>query len=141
MSELNNATLLRNRINNNVLKVKDEPSEVKSILSLGLQSAKHDADFSIVHDLNLAASCTSRKELLHVSMLLATSRNTVAQENIMNVISIKLGRIKDKDYKYIANLIYLKDDETVLRVNNYLSNNLEGFDEMHKKYRKNYYAF
>lgn len=148
MSTFNKDLLIRNRINDNLLKVRDESSEVKSLLSLGVQTTKPNNskyapndDFSIFHDLNLAATCTSRKELLRTCILLATSRNTVAQENLMDVICLKLGRIKGKDYRYIANLIYLKDARIVETVNNYLSQNLEGFNEMHKKYCHEYYGF
>ena len=146
MNGFDKHSLIRNRINDNLLKVQEESSEVKSLLSLGVQSSKSNDDkcpdfhHSIHHDLNLSATCTSRKDLLRTCILLATSRNTVAQENLMDVISIKLGRIKDKDYRYIANLVYLKDVQIVNRVNNYLSQNLEGFSEMHKKYGKEYYT-
>ncbi len=146
MNGFDKQSLIRNRINDNLLKVQDESREVKSLLSLGVQSAKSNDDkcidyhYNIHHDLNLSATFTSRKDLLRTCILLATSRNTVAQENLMDVISIKLGRIKDKDYRYIANLIYLKDVRIVNRVNNYLSLNLEGFSEMHKKYGKEFYT-
>ena len=135
MSNFSKEYLLRNRVNNNLLKVNDESSEVKTILSIGLQTSKPTTDnFNVFNELNFAAACTKRKELLRLCVLLTTSRNTVAQENIMDVIRIKLGRIKDKDYKYIADLICLKDTETVDKANDYLSNNLEGFSELHKKY-------
>ena len=135
--------LIRNRINENLLKVKDEPAEVKSLLSLGVQTSKvgHEQYGHIQHDLLTSARFTSRKDLLNTCILIATSRNTVAQENIMDVVRIRLGRIKDKDYRYIANLIYLKENAIVDRVNAYLSRNLVGFSEMHKKYGKEYYGF
>ena len=130
MSDFSKKYLLHNHVSTNLLKVNDENSEVKTI-SIGLQTSKPDIDnFNVFNELNFAAACTKRQELLRLCVLLTTSRNTVAQENIMDVIRIKLGRIKDKDYKYIADLICLKDNETV----DNLSNNLEGFSELHKKY-------
>jgi hypothetical protein len=89
--------------------------------------------------MNIQTLYTSRKDLLRTCIILATSRNTVAQENLIDVISARLGRIKDKDYHYIAELIHLKDAKIVERVNDFLSYYLIGYDEMHKKYRKNYY--
>ena len=142
MNKFNKQDLLRNRINNNLLKVNDESSQVKTVLSLGLQTSKPTVDnFTAFKELDFVARRTEREDLLRICILLATSRNTVAQENLMDVISIKLGRIKDKDYKNIADLIYLKDSQTVDKVNEYLSNKLEGFSEMHRKYHKTYYAF
>jgi hypothetical protein len=138
--------LIRTRINENLLKVKDESSEVKTLLSLGVQSTnvdkcKYDTNSfnEVFNDINMYSYYTSRSDLLRTSILLATSRNTDAQQNIMNVIRIRLGKIRDKDYKFIANLIYLKNPVIVDKVNTYLCYNLEGFEEMHNKYFKRYY--
>ena len=138
---------IRNRINENLLKVAGESTSVKSLLNLSVQTARpgHDkygpnSRYDVYQDMNLCASCTSRKDLLRTCILLATSRNTVAQENLMDVISIRLGRIKDKDYQYIASLIYLKDTNIVDRVNDYLTYNLSGYEDMHKKYGSKYYG-
>ena len=140
-------SLIRRRINDNLLKVKNESSDVKSLLSLGLQTTKSYNDTveinfhsSAFQDLNLCATFTSRKDLLRACILLATSRNTMAQENILEVIRIKLGKIKDKDYKYIAQLIHLKDPRIVDHVNDFLCYHLNGFVEMHKKYGNHYYG-
>ena len=140
-------SLIRTRINDNLLKVKDESSEVKNMLSLGLQSTNHDrckynsnSFDEVFGDINMYSYYTYRSDLLRTSIILATSRNTEAQENIMNVIRIRLGKIRDKDYKYIANLIYLKNPIIVDKVNDYLCRNLVGFEEMHHKYYKKYYG-
>lgn len=139
-------SLIRRRINQNLLKVKNESHEVKALLSLGVQTSKPRRDkygvttfYDIYKDLNLCASCTSRKDLLRVCILLATSRNTIAQENIIDVVSIKLGKIKDKDYKYIADLIHLKDARIVEHINDFLCYYLDGFADLHKKYYKQFY--
>jgi len=146
MDKFNRKSLIRTRINENLLKVKNETPNVKSLLSLSLQRAqvKHEyspASSDSLNDLNLAARFTCRKDLLRTSILLATSRNTAAQENLIHVISKKLGKIKDKDYLYIAELIHLKNPEIVERVNDFLSYYLEGFEQMHKKYINKFYAF
>jgi len=136
----------RTRINENLLKVKHENRDVKTLLSLGLQTTKpatndHNSDSSTTDCLNYNTLRTSRKDLLRTCILLATSRNTQAQENLMGVIRIRLGKIKEKDYKYIAELIYLKDPTIVEKVNNFLCFNLEGYRELHKKFYKDYYEF
>ena len=140
-------SLIRTRINQNLLKVKNESHEVKSLLSLGVQTSKPHRDkygvktfYDIYKDLDLCANCTCRKDLLRVCILLATSRNTIAQENIIDVVSTKLGRINDKDYKYIAELIHLKDSMIVEHVNDFLSYYLDGFADLHKKYYNQYYG-
>lgn len=142
-----NESLIRTRINQNLIKVKNESHEVKSLLSLGVQTSKPRRDkygvdtfYDIYKDLDLCASCTNRKDLLRVCILLATSRNTIAQENIIDVISVKLGKIKDKDYKYIADIIHLKDATIVEHINDFLSYYLDGFETLHKKYYNHYYG-
>ena len=101
--------LLRQRINENLLKVKNESSQVKGLLSLDVQSARqneysYNSAHSVNDELHTHARFTKRKDLLRTSILLATSRNTEAQQNLVDVISLRLGRIKDKDYKYIAEI-------------------------------------
>jgi len=141
-------SLIRNRINNNLLKVKDQPSEVKSLLSLAVQTSKpekykHDyVGFNQINfDMIKQTGRTNRYDLLSTCIILATSRNTTAQENLIEVIGKHLGKLKDKDYKYIAEQICLKDSKTVAQVNDFLSYYLDGYAELHKKYIDKYYAF
>lgn len=140
-------SLIRTRINENLLKVKDESSDVKSMLSLGVQSsnigAHHDASthIDILNNIDIYSRHTSRHDLLRTAIILATSRNTLAQENLIDVVRLRLGKIKDKDYKFVADLIYLKNPIIVDKVNKYLCLNLPGYDEMYRKYYKQYYAF
>ncbi len=140
-------SFIRNRINENLLKVNNESRYIKRLLNTSVQTSKSHKDkygqdfrHSLFHDLNLYATYTSREDLLRTCIILATSRNTVAQENLMDVIKLKLGRIKEKDYIYIAKLIYLKDTKTVEHVNDYLSFYLEGFEDCHKKLYKKFYG-
>lgn len=141
-----NNSLIRTRINENLLKVKNESQDVKSLLSLSVQSAKTDGRFTkttaieMLNDINLHSRSTSRHDLLRTAIILATSRNTQAQENLIEVIRFRIGKVKDKDYKFIADLIYLKDPKIVERVNDFLSYYLQGFEDMHKKYYKQYYG-
>ena len=138
----------RTRINQNLLKVKQESKNVKSLLSLGVQSSlpktetrSTSSTSPVIDDICYNSRRTSRKDLLRTCILLATSRNTQAQENLINVIRIRLDKIKEKDYKYIADLIYLKDPIIVEKVNAFLCFNLEGYMELHKKFYKHYYTF
>ncbi|MBQ7797938.1 MAG: hypothetical protein IJ371_02320 [Clostridia bacterium] len=137
--------LIRTRINENLLKVNEQSCQVKSMLKLGLQTSnpvQHEVPTSIydvLSNLDSMSYYTSRDNLLRTAIILGTSRNTIAQENIMNVIRERLGKIKDKDYLFIANLISLKDPVIVDKVNAYLCQNLEGFSELHKKYYNKYY--
>ncbi len=147
MNKFDDSNLIKRRINENLLKVKDESSEVKSLLSLGLQSTNPDrckydsSSFNeVFSDINMYSYYSSRRDLLRTAIILGTSRNTQAQENIMSVIRIRLGKIRDKDYIFIADLISLKNPVIVDKVNAYLCQNLEGFEEMHNKYFKQYYA-
>ena len=141
-------SLIRTRINSNLLKVKNESSEVKSLLSLAVQTSKpenfkHDPQSfnQICYDMYTHTSRTDRKKLLRTCILLATSRNTIAQENLIEVISKHIGKIKDKDYLFIANLISLKDAREVELVNDFLGYYLDGYTELHNKYCSKYYPF
>ena len=141
------SSLINRRINDNLLKVKDENSDVKRLLSVGTHSAKAYINDDLcsyndaLNDIDVYSRCTSRVDLLRTCIILATSRNSEARNNLMEVIRIRLGRIKDKDYKYIANLIHLKDPKIVERVNNYLSHNLKDYYTLYRKYYKQYYGF
>lgn len=141
-------SLIRRRINENLLTVKDESQDVKHLLKLSLQTAdplKYDRGSRSITDaygdLDFYSLYTSRKDLLRTAIILATSRNTVARDNLMDVVSLRLGKIKSKDYKYMANLIYLKDPIIVEKVNTYLSRKLSGFYEMYRKYYAEFYGF
>ncbi|MBQ8522877.1 MAG: hypothetical protein IJ458_04410 [Clostridia bacterium] len=141
------SSLIKRRINDNLLKVKDESKEVKSLLSLGVQSTNPDrckydeSNFDEVFgDINMYSYYTSRNDLLRTAIILGTSRNTQAQQNIMEVIRIRIGKVRDKDYKFIADLISLKNPIIVDKVNTYLCHNLEGYSELHSKYFKKYYG-
>ena len=143
-----NSSLIRSRINDNLLKVSDESSDVKSLLSLSVQSANTERSrctptsaIEVLNDINLHSRSTSRHDLLRTAIILATSRNTQAQENLIEVIRFRIGKVKDKDYKFIADLISLKNPKIVERVNDFLSYYLQGFEDMHKKYYKQYYGF
>ena len=143
-----NQSLIRNRINENLLKVKNEAPEVKRLLSIGVQSSKIKYDKygasccrSVLGDMDNYARYTSRTDLLRTCILLATSRNTTAQENLIHVISIKLGKIREKDYKYIATLLCTKPTAIVDRVNDFLGYYLEGYTDLHNKYGSKYYEF
>ncbi|MFQ6724371.1 MAG: hypothetical protein ACLRFE_03465 [Clostridia bacterium] len=135
--------LIRNRINENLLKVKNESPKVKSLLSLSVQSSSiNNCEYtnSILGDINLASRTTTRTDLLRTVIILATSRNTIAQENLMEVLRIRIGKINDKDYKFIANLISLKNPHIVDKVNNFLCRNLNGYADLHNKYFYKYYG-
>lgn len=139
-------SLIRTRINENLLKVKTESGDVKSLLSLSLQSSKTKTEYNTIEhnpfyaDMSVYSYKTNRKDLLRTCIILATSRNTIAQENLIEVISTRLGKIKEKDYKYIANLISLKDPYIVEKVNDFLSYHLNGYHEQHRKYYNQYYG-
>lgn len=140
------AGLIRNRINENLLNVSQESENIKNLLKLSLQTVdlphpSTDSTFEndAYHNIDFCSRCTSRKDLLRIAIILATSRNTVASENLIHIVSNRLGTIKDKDYRYIANLIFLKDKRIVDRVNKFLSHKLKGFFNMHCKYYKEYY--
>lgn len=140
-------SFIRNRINNNLLQVKDESRDVKSLLSLAVQTSKpnkykHDPHGfnQICYDMFIHTKHTDRKNLLRTCILLATSRNTVAQENLIEVISKHLGKIKEKDYIYVAELIYLKDSKIVEQINDFLGYYLEGYTDLHNKHGAQYYA-
>ena len=139
--------LLRSRINENLLPVKDENGKVKSLLSLAINSSKaiQNNDYAsyndAINDINLYSRRTDRKDLLRACITLGTSRNTEAQENLISVLRIRLGKIREKDYKYIANLISVKDPHIVEKVNKYLCFNLEGYHELHRKFYAEYYGF
>ena len=134
--------LINRRINDNLLKVENESSQVKSLLSLGVNTSSDNSQLveDSLNDMDVYSRHTTRNDLLRTAIILGTSRNTYARENIMNVIRIRLGKIKDKDYKFVADLIYLKNPIIVDRVNNYLCHNLIGFSELHSKYFKKYYS-
>ncbi len=139
--------LIRTRINNNLLKVEKENRSIKHLLKLAIESANPDKcryDYNsfneIYHDINVYSRCTDRKDLLRTCILLATSRNNLAQENLIDVIRLRLGRITDKDYKYIANIIYLKDPAIVEQVNDFLGYYLDNYTDLHRKYYKKYYG-
>ena len=134
--------LINRRINDNLLKVENESSQVKSLLSLGVNTSSDNSQLveDSLNDMDVYSRHTTRNDLLRTAIILGTSRNTYARENIMNVIRIRLGKIKDKDYKFIADLIYLKNPQIVERVNNYLCQNLVGFSELHGKYFRRYYS-
>lgn len=134
--------LINRRINDNLLKVEDESSQVKSLLSLGVNTSSDNSQLveDSLNDMDVYSRHTTRNDLLRTAIILGTSRNTYARENIMNVLRIRLGKIKDKDYKFIADLIYMKNPQLVERVNNYLCQNLVGFSELHGKYFKKYYS-
>ena len=140
-------SFIRNRINENLLKVKNENTNVKALLSTAVEASKPEYDLDILN-LNsiydgMVNTCrrTKREDLLRTCIILGTSRNTQAQENLICVLRAHLGKIKEKDYKYIADLIYLKDSAIVEKINNFLCYNLYGYNELHKKYYKNYYGF
>lgn len=136
------SSLIRTRINENLLKVKDESADVRKLLKLSLHTTGDDS-LKTTHafgDIDFCSRCTSRKDLLRTAIILATSRNTEASENLMDVIATRLGTIKDKDYRYIASLICNKDKVVVERINNLLSFKLNGYFDMHCKYYKQYYG-
>lgn len=147
-----NSTLIGRRINENLLKIKNEDSEVKSLLSLAVQTSKpqnytNDAvGFNqISFDMSKQTRNANEYNLLRTCITLATSRNTTAQENLMEVIDrcliSRYGQIKKRHYEYIANLISLKDPQVVSKVNDFLCENLAGYAELHAKLGNKYYAF
>jgi hypothetical protein len=132
------------RVNNNIFKVQDENSRVKSLLSLAVQSAKpkHDTD-SLAHinyDMKVCSKHTKRKDLIRTALLLATSRNTSAQENLINVVSDKIGRIRDKEFHEISKLLSVKPDSIAQQINQFLCLHINGYSELYNKYSHKYYG-
>lgn len=145
--DTNRESLIRTRINENLLKVKNESSDVKRLLSTSLQSAKTKSELNdISHnpfyaDMDIYSRHTNRKDLLRTCVILGTSRNTTAQENLIDVIKLRLGRIKEKDYKYITDLISAKDPYIVEKVNDFLCFHLDGYREHYRKFYNQHYGF
>ena len=139
--------LIRSRINENLLPVKDEHGKVKSLLSIAVNSAKsiQNNDFTSyqndLNDIDLYSRHTKRSDLLRTCIILGTSRNTEAQENLISVMRVRLGKIKEKDYREVAKLISHKDPMLVEKVNNFLSAKLVGYAELHRKFYNEYYGF
>lgn len=133
------------RVNNNIFKVGNENVKVKSLLSLAVQSSKsnHDTD-SLAHinyDINMCSKHTKRKDLIRTALLLATSRNTTAQENLIQVISDKIGRIRNKEFHEISKLLSVKPDNVAKQINGFLCLNIVGYKELYDKYNYKYYGF
>ena len=150
MISLNRQSLFRTRINENLLKVSEESSDVKSLLSLGVLSSKSgknkrgkNLSQCVIDELNASMykNHIKRKDLLRTCILLGTSRNTKAQQNLIEIISKRLGEIHEDDYKFIAKLIYLNDDEVVSKVNKFLCSHIIGYQALHHKFYNDYYGF
>ena len=132
------------RVNNNVFKVEDESSKVKSLLSLAVQSSKpvHDTISltHINHDMDVCSRHTKRKDLVRIAVLLATSRNTTAQENLIEIVRTRLGRIRDKEFHEISKVLSLKSDDLTQQINAFLCLNIDGYEELYDKYNPKYYG-
>ncbi len=132
------------RVNNNVFKVEGESAKVKSLLSLAVQSAKPEHDtISLTHinyDMDVCSRHTKRKDLVRTAVLLATSRNTTAQENLIQIVSTRLGRIRDKEFHEISKLLSLKSDDLTQQINTFLCLNIDGYEELYNKYNPTYYG-
>ena len=101
----------------------------------------NSAHNTAVTDIDLSTCCNSRQDLLRTSILLATSKSTEAQQNIINVISQKLGKIKEKDYKFIADLVLANGRISTSQLHSFLCDHIEGYQKLHKKLYKEYYGY
>ena len=132
------------RINNNVFKVGDESSNVKSLLSLSVQSANPNRDVTslthINYDMDVCSRHTKRKDLIRTAILLATSRNTDAQENLIEIVSARIGRIRDKEFVQISKMLSVKPDKIEEQVNNFLCLHINGYEELYNKYNNKSFA-
>ena len=142
----NQESLIRRRINENLLKVEDESSQVKSLLSLAVESSHISKYGSFLEPNNICKEIyklcrhTKRNDLLRACVILGTSRNKLARKNLIKPIRSQLGTIRKKDYITIAELIYLKDNETVEKVNKFLCKNLDGYSYWHDQLYQTYYG-
>lgn len=139
--------LIRTRINENLLKVENENYEIKTLLNLAVQSSnpkKYDrgsrSKNDVLFDMEMLSSYTKRKDLLRTAILLGTSRNIKAQQNLINIIRTRLGKIKEDDFEYITKLIYLKDQSIVDKVNAFLCKNLIDYELQYNKFYNKYYV-
>jgi len=149
--------LIKTRINENILKVKDESENVKNMLSLANTQSKASAfprkwiggviNLPVSHadeleyEMYIRTGKISRNELLHIAMLLATSRNISAQQRLIGFVAERLGVISAQDYHEMAIYIYNQPENIVNKVNKFLSDNLKGYKELHSKNYAYYYVF
>lgn len=85
---------------------------------------------------------SNREDLLHLAILSATTVNDKARRVIIDNVSMKLGRIKNKDFNTVLTLLKpCKDNMLRLQVHEYLSQNLEGYGDLYNKYCMERYGF
>ncbi len=141
------ATIIQNMVrrygNRNAINVKNESERNKRLLKEIVYYSNLDADNDNEVIEKCVALCnledelynTSREDLLHLAVLSATTVNDKARRIIIDNVSMKLGKIKNKDFNTILSMLKkCKDPTLVLRVHDYLSQNLQGYNAVYEKY-------
>ena len=141
------ATIINNMISRynkrNAINVKGESERNKRLL----KEIVHYVDLDVDNDNEVFQKCielcnvedelckSSREDLLHLAILSATTVNDKARRVLIDNISMKLGRIKNKDFNTVLSLLKpCKDRMLVVKVHDYLSEHLEGYADMYDKY-------
>lgn len=133
--DLNQIINERRRVNNNIFKVEDEKHLPETFAEQNCKPT-HEASFHV----HISSHRAKRKDLISTALTIATSCTTVAQENIMDTISVRLGKIKDKEYRQIAKELSLKEDEIAEQINEFLCFYINGYEALHNKYCPKYYG-
>ena len=144
MANLINDMIRTNR--RNAIKVSEQPSEIKGLLTKAVTYSKADdtpkkvnSGIHLSQKQEIAADIIgsvyteqTRCNLLRTAIICGTTVNDEAKSILIRTISSRLGTITEKDYDYIANILNrCKDTDLVVRVNTFLCQNLKGFEKLH----------
>lgn len=133
------------RINSNIFKVEDESPNVKSLLSMAVSASKlnckTDKYKQLCYDISFQSRHTKRRDLIRTLLLLATSRNESAKTILIEIINLRIGAIKEKEYIAIAKVLRKKEDCLANHINEFLCYNVNGYNELHNKHYIKMYEF
>ena len=134
----------------NAIKVGEQFQEVRALLSMAKSytraselvievspgkytSQKADIEAEVAKLVFIMSQNKSgREDLLRTAIICATTKNEEAQHLLMSNISRQLGTITQEDYDYIAMALMKCGDRTlVFHANNFLSQHLKGFEQLH----------
>lgn len=124
------------RISNDEFKPADGNVNSVSSQNLNTLSAKpnHEASF-ILADVNVIASKRmNRDDLINTAISLATSCTTVAHENIMDTINIRLKKLKNKEYLSIDKKLSEMATEEAEQINDFLCSYINGYEALYNKH-------
>ena len=142
--------MVRKYSNRNAIKVKNESENNKRFMRHLVEYVS--IDFNNIYEIakqdkridvmEAELDRLTREEFLHLAVLSCTTKHPSARRILMDLVTLHLGKIKNKDFNIILNLLKKCEDKSlVFNVHDTLSQHLEGYNKLYTKYCQDKYGY